>query len=63
MKILTRSPEPVEKERIRLQINAQVEEFLRRGGAIEVVTDNARSTAAVAGSFGDDQEELTPLLD
>lgn len=50
-----------EKERIRLQINAQVEEFLRRGGAIDVVTNNARPAMADVGNAWDDQEEHTPF--
>ena len=63
MKNLSVPSEPVEKERIRLHINAQVEEFLRRGGAIEVVTGNARSVMAVVGSVGDDQEEFASFPD
>lgn len=63
MKTLFGTSEPVEKERIRLQINAQVEEFLRRGGAIEVVTDNSRSAMAIAGSGGDDQGEMKSFPD
>ena len=61
MKTFSGPSELVEKERIRLQINAQVEEFLRRGGAIDVVTDKSRSAMAVVESFEDDQEELAPL--
>jgi len=63
MTTLSGPSEPVEKERIRLQINAQVEEYLRRGGAIEVVADNARSAMATAGNVGDDEEEFTPFQD
>jgi len=64
MKALSGPVELVEKERIRLQINAQVEEFLRRGGAIEVVTRSARpATAENAGSKWDDEEEFTPYSD
>lgn len=63
MKTLSGPSEPALKEGIRLQINAQVEEFLSRGGTIEVVTDNARSAMAMAGSVGDDQEEFTPFPD
>ena len=59
MKTLSGPSEPVEKERIRLQINAQVEEFLRRGGAIDVITENRRSSMSVTGGVGDDEEELT----
>ena len=59
MKTLSGPSEPAEKERIRLQINAQVEEFLRRGGAIDVITENRRSSMSVTGGVGDDEEELT----
>ena len=63
MKTLSGSSELIEKERIRLQINAQVEEFLRRGGAIEVVNKNAEPARAIVGSIWDDQGEFTPLSD
>jgi len=63
MKTLSGSSELIEKERIRLQINAQVEEFLRRGGAIEVVTHNTKPAVADAGSDWDDEEELTSFSD
>jgi hypothetical protein len=63
MKASSGTSELIEKERIRLQINAQVEEFLRRGGAIEVVTDNAKPATGVAASVWDDQEESTPYSD
>jgi hypothetical protein len=63
MKTLSAQSEPVEKERIRLQINQQVEEFLRRGGAIDVITDNARSAIAMVGSVGEYEEELKPSSD
>lgn len=63
MKTLSGPSELIEKERIRLQINAQVEEFLRRGGAIEVVTENSRPAAAIVGSVWDDQGEFTPYSD
>jgi hypothetical protein len=63
MKASSGPSELIEKERIRLQINAEVEEFLRRGGAIEVVTDNAKPTMGIAASVWDDQEEFTPYSD
>jgi hypothetical protein len=63
METLSERSELIEKERIRLKINAQVEEFLRRGGAIEVVTVNTRPTTADVGSRWDDPEELTPVDD
>jgi hypothetical protein len=67
MKTLSGQSELIEKERIRLQINAQVEEFLRRGGAIEVVTLSAKPAIADVGSVWEDdegdQEELTSFSD
>lgn len=63
MKTLSGPAELVEKERIRLQINAQVEEFLRRGGAIDVVTDNSRPAVAMGGTGWDDQQDLTAFPD
>ncbi len=59
MKTLSGPSEPVEKERIRLQINAQVEEFLRRGGAIDVITENRRSSLPITGGIGDYDDDLT----
>jgi hypothetical protein len=69
MKTLSGQSELIEKERIRLQINAQVEEFLRRGGAIEVVTLSAKPAVADVGSVWEDEadeedeEELTSFSD
>jgi hypothetical protein len=63
MKTLSGPAELSEKERIRLQLNAQVEEFLRRGGAIDVVTGNTRPTVTEAGPLSDDDEELMPFTD
>ena len=63
MKTLSGPVELVEKERIRLQINAQVEEFLSRGGAIEVVTVGTRPTITDGVSDWDDQEEISPSYD
>ena len=60
MKTLSGQSEVVEKERIRLQINAQVEEFLRRGGVIDVVTNHVRPNVAEMAHSWDDQEEITP---
>jgi hypothetical protein len=63
MRTLSGTSELVEKDRIRLEINAQVEEFLRRGGAIEEVTGSRKPAMAGAGNAWDDQEELTPFSD
>jgi hypothetical protein len=63
MKTLSGPSELIEKERLRLQINAQVEDFLRRGGAIEVVTVNSKPAEADVGSVLDEQEEPTSFSD
>jgi hypothetical protein len=63
MKTSSGTTELIEKERIRLQINAQVEEFLRRGGAIEVVTGNRSPGMSMEGIAWDDQDELDSLSD
>lgn len=63
MRTMSGQSELIEKERIRLQINAQVEEFLNRGGAIEVVTGFTRPTMTDAGSVSEDQEEITSFSD
>lgn len=63
MKTLSGQSQLIEKERIRLQINAQVEEFLRRGGAIEVVTLNARPAVAEVGNAWDYEDEPEFLSD
>ena len=59
MKTLSGPSELAEKERMRLQINAQVEEFLHRGGAIEVVDGYAKSASADVGSVGEYLEEFS----
>jgi hypothetical protein len=63
MKTLSGTSELVEKERMRLQINTQVEEFLRRGGAIEVVNGTAKPATADVRSVREDLEESTLLYD
>ena len=63
MRTMSGQSELIEKEKIRLQINEHVEEFLRRGGAIEVVTGFTRSTMTEVGSASEDQEEITSFSD
>ncbi|MCB1700951.1 MAG: hypothetical protein H6985_06605 [Pseudomonadales bacterium] len=54
MKISYQPAAPIEKERIRVQINAQVEEYLRRGGEISVLNNLGESgKSRVAGSRND----------
>ena len=63
MRTMSGQSELIEKEKIRLQINEQVEEFISRGGAIEVVTGFTRSTMTEVGSASEDQEEITSFSD
>ena len=63
MKTFSGTSELDEKERMRLQINAQVEEFLRRGGAIEVVAGYAKPATADVGSVRKAVEEDTFFYD
>ena len=44
------SPNSVEKDRIRSQIEAQVEQFLQRGGQIEVMSNQRGGTEASIGT-------------
>ncbi len=60
---LSGTSELSEKERIRLQINAQVEEFLRRGGTIKAVNGSGSPAITGAGNDSVDQEEPTSLCD
>ncbi len=44
---------PVEKDRIREEIEAQVQEYLQRGGKIDVLTANQRQQLNTIGSVWD----------
>ncbi len=50
-----------EKERMRAEIDSQVEEFLRRGGKIEVLNNDHAGSAAV-GSVWHQQDEMPNLV-
>lgn len=50
-----------EKERIRQEINAQVREFLERGGKIDIRGANERGQNAVIGPVWHSQEEYFGL--
>ena len=53
----------IEKDRIRLKISAQVDEFLRCGGTIKIVDDpGANSRAGSAGAWNN-QDELPDFSD
>ena len=47
-----------EKEKIRMQINAQVNEFIRSGGRIRVVDNNGETRRGMAGNAWREQDEL-----
>ena len=51
-----------EKSRMRAQIDAQVREFLARGGEIDVVTDQQRGNQGI-GSVWHTQDEIPQLDD
>jgi hypothetical protein len=51
-----------EKQRMRDEIDRQVEEFLRRGGKIDIVQDKHSSSASSVGSVWHTQEETSALV-
>ncbi|MEE4146870.1 MAG: hypothetical protein V2I26_18845 [Halieaceae bacterium] len=53
----------IEKDRIRLQISAHVDEFLRCGGKIKVLDDPGARNRASIGSAWASQDELPDILD
>ena len=53
----------VDKERIRQEINRQVEAFLKRGGEIDVVVDPASGAHAGRGTVWHNQDEITEILE
>jgi hypothetical protein len=53
----------VEKERLRLRINAQVDEFLRSGGRINILSSEGSTHRANPGSAWQEQEELPQYTD
>jgi hypothetical protein len=53
----------IEKERIRRQINVQVEEYLRRGGEIHVLNTLGESSKGIGRGAWNDQEELASHLE
>ena len=62
MKTVKDSQTVPQKDRIRSEINAQIEEFLRRGGQIDVLTRDANSSAA-KGKVWRNPNEVTGLFD
>ena len=59
MKISYQPAAPIEKERIRVQINAQVEEYLRRGGEISVLNNLGESGKSRVAGARNDQDYFT----
>ncbi len=53
-----KSPGSVEKDRIRVEIDDQVRQFLQQGGRIDVLNDKAGKQAQVAGRWQTLDDEL-----
>ncbi len=53
----------VDKERIRQEINRQVEAFLKKGGEIDVVVDAENGARAERGTVWHNQDEITGILE
>ena len=51
-----------EKERMRAEIDDQVAEFLRRGGKIDVLTDDKHSSASNIGSVWHPHDDMSNLV-
>lgn len=51
------------KDRIRDEINTQIEEFLRRGGQIDILHPGSERVKIVAGAGCQDRFELPELPD
>ena len=50
-----------EKQRMRAEIDDQIAEFLRRGGKIDVLTDESGQTAPQLGSVWHTPDDVNPL--
>jgi hypothetical protein len=57
------SSRAVDKERIRQEINRQVEAFLKRGGEIDVVVNTGNGARAERGTVWHGQDEFTDILE
>ena len=55
--------EQKEKDRVRDEIRAQVEEFLRKGGQINVFNSDIAADQANIGSVWHGQDELPGVID
>lgn len=51
-----------EKERMRAEIDRQVEEFLKRGGKIDVLTHSERDNVTNVGSVWHQQDDMSNLV-
>lgn len=61
MKRIYEPADLIEKDRIRIRISAQVDEFLRCGGRIKVLIDSDPKRGAGIGGAWKNQEELPEL--
>jgi hypothetical protein len=53
----------IEKQRVRAEIASQIEEFLRKGGRIEVLEKNSEKSANSIGNVWHTNDDLTDLSD
>ena len=51
-----------EKERMRAEIDSQVEEFLKRGGKIDVLTHSEQVSVTNIGSVWHQQDDMSNLV-
>ncbi len=63
MKITHEPSTLIEKERIRMLIMAQVDDFLRSGGEINVLTAAGQSVRGSVGCGWQDQDEFPQLTE
>lgn len=53
----------MEKQRVRAEIASQIEEFLRRGGRIDVLEKNSQHRPASVGSIWHNNDDPTDFSD
>ena len=63
MKSYSHDRDPPEKERIRAEIERQVEEFLRRGGQISVFDNTSRESRVTIGSVWHGHDDFQGMTD
>mgnify|MGYP003625782020 CR=1 FL=1 len=63
MRRTTESLTTVEKERIRAEINQQVNDFLQHGGRIDVLSERAKTKGDAKGSVWRSSDTLLDMMD